>query len=160
MNGYILAMPGPDHVDLTALHKVCAEFGWDLKTGGLPDGALPKAVLLHRDAFGPGYSWLDIVHVCRSKMPEVRLILCHGLSEKIDWPALSRAGAFHAISLPLRESELRQSLGFVWESDARLAAAAQRLLETAPAKRASAARGGAADRSQGFYAPRLNYEPG
>ena len=145
---------------MSALRAVSAEFGWDVQTDPLADGVAPKALLLQRDAFGSGYSWLDVVHVCRSKMPEVRLILCHGLSEKIDWPALSRAGAFHAVSLPLRESELRQSLGFVWESDARLAASAQRLLETAPAKRASAARGAAADRSHGFYSPRLNYEPG
>jgi hypothetical protein len=160
MNGCILVMPGPDHIDLPTLHTVSAEFGWDVQVGHVRDTVVPKALLLHRDAFGPGYCWLDVVRVCRSKLPEVRLIVCHGLSERIDWPALSRDGAFHAISLPLRESELRQSLGFVWESEVRLAACAQRLLEIGPARRAKAAGVAASDRSRGFYAPRLNYESG
>ena len=159
MNGCILVMPGPDHVDLPALRTVSAEFGWDVQTGHPGDAVAPKALLLHREAFGPGYSWLDVVRVCRSRLPEFRLIVCHGLSEKIDWPALSRAGAFHAISLPLRESELRQSLGFVWEADARLTASARRILEIAPAQKVKTARA-ASDQSRGFYVPRLNYEAG
>jgi len=162
MNGCILVMPGPDDVDLPTLRTVAAEFGWDVQIGNVRDAVVPKALLLHREAFGPGNCWLEVVRVCRSKLPEVRLIVCHGLSETMDWPALSRAGAFHAVSLPLRESEFRQSLGFVWESDARLAACAQRLLEIVPAKKAiaAAAHGATADRSHSFYAPRLNFEPG
>jgi hypothetical protein len=160
MNGCILVMPGPDHVDPPVLHTVAADFGWEVQTGHPGDAVIPKALLLYRDAFGKGYSWLDVVRACRSKFPEARLIVCHGLSETIDWPALSRAGAFHAISLPLKESELRQSLGFVWQAEARLAAGAQRLLELAPEKKSKAAGAATGERSRGFYVPQLNYEAG
>jgi hypothetical protein len=46
-------------------------------------------------------------------------VVCHGFSEPIDWPALRDAGAFDALWLPLKEDEVRRSLGFVWEAEKR-----------------------------------------
>lgn len=40
-------------------------------------------------------------------------IVCHRFSDNVDWPQLADAGAFHSVSLPLDDSELTQSLGFV-----------------------------------------------
>jgi hypothetical protein len=155
MNGSIIVMPG---LDPSPLHAVAAEFGWEVQEGNPGDTVAPKALLLHRQAFGPGKSWLEVIRLCRFKFPEVRLIVCHGLPDSIDWPELSRTGAFHALSLPLKESELRQSLGFVWEAEQRLAAGAQKLLEIAPARTPNSARRTVHDRLRGFYAPHVDYE--
>jgi hypothetical protein len=159
MSGSIIVMPGSDHVNLPALQAVAAEFEWVVQVASHPgEATAPKALFLYHDAFGPGQSWLEVVRSCRFQFPELRPIVCHRLSEPIDWPALSRAGAFHAVSLPLKESEVRQSLGFVWEAEERLAAGAQRLLESAPARKSSSGRRTVSDRSRGFYAPRVDYE--
>jgi hypothetical protein len=53
------------------------------------------------------------------------VIACHGFAESIDWPELCDAGAFHTLWLPLKENEVRQSLGFVWGSEKRLAVCAE-----------------------------------
>jgi hypothetical protein len=158
MSGFIIVMPGSEQVDLPALQAVAADFGWEAQQGDLHTAAAPKALLLYRDAFGPEHCWLEVIRLCRFKLPEVRLIVCHGLAESIDWPALSRAGAFHLLSLPLKENEVRQSLGFVWEAEERLAGSAQNLLATAPERKSSPARRVKSDRSRGFYAPSVNYE--
>ena len=52
-------------------------------------------------------------------LPNVLPIVCHKSSETIHWSELAQAGAFHALLLPLRASEVRQSLGFVWEAQRR-----------------------------------------
>jgi len=74
------------------------------------------AVLFHRDSVDPGGSWLNAVRLLKLAMPRVLLIACHGFSEPIDWPELCDAGAFHTLWLPLKESEVRQSLGFIFEA--------------------------------------------
>ena len=119
-------MPGSARLDLQALKAVAADFGWTVKVvGNLHDAASAQAVLFHRDALGPGCSWLDAVRRLRCELPEARLIACHGLWEAIDWPQLSDAGAFHALGLPLRVSEVRQSLGFLSAAQKRPSTAAR-----------------------------------
>ncbi|MGA2715630.1 MAG: hypothetical protein ABSG41_21230 [Bryobacteraceae bacterium] len=81
------------------------------------------AVLFHPDALGPGYSWHDAIRLLRLALPGVRVIACHGFSESIDWPELCDAGAFHALWLPLKGNEVRQSLGFVLSRERRLSEA-------------------------------------
>ena len=80
-------------------------------------------LFFHRSAFG-SCSWVDAVHLVRSVLPEVRQIACPAFSEWVDWPSLSDAGAFHTLWLPMKENEVRQSLGFVREAETRLASAA------------------------------------
>jgi hypothetical protein len=52
-------------------------------------------------------------------LPEALPIVCHKSSEAIHWSELARVGAFHALLMPLRASEVRQSLGFVGEAHQR-----------------------------------------
>ncbi len=110
----IVLMPGSARVDSEALQTVAGEFGWAVRvTHDLREASSAQTVLFHRDALGPGCSWLDAVRQLRLALPEARLVACHGLWESIDWPELCDAGAFHAIGLPLRADEVRKSLGFI-----------------------------------------------
>jgi hypothetical protein len=95
------------------------------------------AAFVHHDFLGREYSWVEAIRRLRLTLPEVRVIACHGFAESIDWPELSDAGAFHALWLPLKENEVRQSLGFVWEAEKRLAACAEVPAKIAPARRFS-----------------------
>jgi hypothetical protein len=75
------------------LQIVAVEFGWVVTVAGdLRDAASAQAVLFHRDALGPGCSWLEAVRLLRMALPEARLVACHGFSEAIDWPELCDAG--------------------------------------------------------------------
>jgi ActR/RegA family two-component response regulator len=120
MRGKLILMPGSAKLDLQALQTAAAEFGWAVKVAhNLRDAASAQAVLFHRDALGPGCSWLEAVRLLRAALPEARLVACHGFAEAIDWPELCEAGAFHALGLPLRANEVRKSLGFISEAEKR-----------------------------------------
>ena len=47
------------------------------------------------------------------------MITCHRYDEPVDWGEFCELGAFHSIRLPMAETEVRQSLGFVWEAEKR-----------------------------------------
>jgi hypothetical protein len=121
----VIVMPGPVLFDLRAARAVGRSFGWTVEmaddlsdvTAAQP-GRRTTALLFHRDAFA-SCSWLEAVRILRSALPEVHLVACHGFSEPIDWPALCDAGAFHALGLPLKEDEVRQGFGFIWEAERR-----------------------------------------
>ncbi|MGA2716053.1 MAG: hypothetical protein ABSG41_23385 [Bryobacteraceae bacterium] len=137
MTNNIVVMPGPACFDLVTLHSVAKEFGWAVDVADdLREVAAAQAhrrtiaVLFHRDALG-SCSWIDAVRLLRSALPEARPVACHGFAEPIDWPGLCDAGAFHALWLPLKEDDVRQSFGFVWEAE-------QRLAQPAVAKKLSA----------------------
>jgi hypothetical protein len=78
------------------------------------------AIFFHRSAVSPDCSWLEALSQIKAIFQSVAPIACHAFSEPIDWPALSAAGAFHDVWLPLKPSEVRQSLGFVSEARRRL----------------------------------------
>lgn len=118
MAANIIVMPGSARLDLLALQAVAGEFGWAVRvTNDLREAGSAQTVLFHRDALGSGCSWLDAVRQLRLALPTARLVACHGLWESIDWPELCDAGAFHAIRLPLKANEVRQSLGFISAAD-------------------------------------------
>jgi hypothetical protein len=126
MKDNVILMPGSDLADPAMLRAVAGEFGWSIDVAhNLRQAAKAQinrntvACLLHRDALSSGNSWLETIRLARLNMPEVRLIACKRFSETIGWPELSDAGAFDAIWLPLRESEVRRSFGFVWEAERR-----------------------------------------
>ncbi len=103
--------------DPSLLERVAAEFGWDVVTANPAtfrafDPGRIAAILFDHGSSDVG--WIAKARRLRSCYPDARLIACHGFSDEIDWPALSDAGVFHAIRLPLRQEELRQSLGYVW----------------------------------------------
>jgi hypothetical protein len=114
MTGNIIVMPGSARLDLRTLQAVAGDFGWAVKVAGdMGEASEAQAVLFHRDALGSGCSWVDAVRLLRRALPEARLVACHGFAEPIDWPELCDAGAFHALGLPLKENEVRRSLGFI-----------------------------------------------
>jgi hypothetical protein len=49
-------------------------------------------------------------------LPGIPLIACPEFRDRIDWPELSEAGAFHSLWLPMKEEEVRRSFGFVAEA--------------------------------------------
>jgi hypothetical protein len=118
----VLAVPGS--VDVPALNLAAQEFGWTARVShNLDEIATTNAerntvaVFLLRDVFGPDCSWVAAIRLVRFTLLEVRLVICHGITEAIDWRELADEGAFHGIEFPLRNREVRQSLGFIWEAD-------------------------------------------
>lgn len=139
MSDNIAVMPGPGQVDLPLLRSVASEFGWTVKIAHGPREITAvdvrkraSVVLFHRETFGSGYSWGETIHRLKQELPAARLIACHGFAESVDWPALSEAGAFHSLWLPMKESEVRRSLGFVWEVNRRSRESASDLREPVP----------------------------
>jgi hypothetical protein len=125
MIGTILVMPGRANLNLRILHSVASEFEWAVTIVENLSTLLPAhreekpmAVLFHRSAFEPA-SWLDALRRVKSALPGIRPIACYGFSGAPDWPELCGAGAFHALWLPLKAAEVRQSFGFVAEAENR-----------------------------------------
>jgi hypothetical protein len=123
----VIVMPGPGLSPLNAVRNVGRSFGWDVEIADdLSDVCAAQlcrrtaALLFHRDAFGDR-SWLGCVRLLKLTLPRIRLIVCHGFGEPIDWPELCDAGAFDSLWLPLKEDELRRTFGFVWEAEKRRA---------------------------------------
>ena len=126
MENAIVVMPGSAAIDLLILQTAAEEFGCavDLihhlhEAIALQTRVNPVALLFHRDALGPGCPWTDAIRLLRKTIPEARLIACYGFAEPVEWEELSDAGAFHSLVLPLKESEVRQSLGFIGQAEKR-----------------------------------------
>jgi hypothetical protein len=110
----ILVMPGSSQMDLPLVQSIAQEFGFGVKVAeNLSSAPDATAVLLYRDALGACYSWMEAIQQIRQALPQSHIVTCLGFSEPIDWQQLSDAGAFHALWLPLKENEVRQSLGFL-----------------------------------------------
>jgi hypothetical protein len=121
MTGNIIVLTGSGRLDLQPLHRVVREFGWTIETRrGLDDIAAARpaadtaAVFFDREAVDGGHAWPDAVRRLRCVMPEARLVALHGFAEAFDWPELCDAGVFHSLWLPLKEDEVRKTLGFIW----------------------------------------------
>jgi hypothetical protein len=116
----IIVMPGAARLDCPALEKIAAEYGWRTRVPAHPDqveaigaSGQTRAVLFSRDAFGAGYSWREVISLLKASFPGAPLVALHGFSELTGWQELSEAGAFHSLWLPLKDNEVRQSLGFL-----------------------------------------------
>jgi hypothetical protein len=102
-------------LDSGILNRVARYFGWDvLHVRSLAslepiDSSRIAAILFDREA--AGHTWLDAASSLRRMKPGVRLVACHGFFEPVPWPELAAAGVFHALRVPLIESEVHQSLG-------------------------------------------------
>lgn len=125
MSGNILVVMGRAGFDSGAVKTVAGQFGWTVEIAeDLREAAAAQAyrrtiaVLFHRGALG-ACSWVEALRLVRLGFPETHPIVCHGFSEPIDWPGLCDAGAFHDLWLPLKEEEVRQSFGFLWEAEKR-----------------------------------------
>jgi len=82
------------------------------------------------------FSWEVALKSVLDAAPTALPIVCARFSDRIDWPALAEAGAFHTIPFPFDKAEFRQSLGFVWAAQYR----ASKTVEMS--KRSHAARAG------------------
>jgi hypothetical protein len=137
----LIVMQGSARFDLPVLERVAGEFGWAVKVIHTLSDVAPQregttaALLFYRDACGPDCSWHDAVRLLSLALPGIRLVACHGFTEPLDWPNLCDAGAFHALWLPLKEDEVRQSLGFISEAQKKTVSRSTEL----PARRAGLA---------------------
>jgi len=108
------AMP----VENMAVDLLVADFGWSIeKVPNLVDLAkVSRAHNLVAVLFSPqdlAIPWEEALHCVLKAAPRALPILCHGFADKIDWPQVAEAGAFHSLLLPFRESEFRHTLGFI-----------------------------------------------
>lgn len=102
-----------------ALDRVASEFGWSVENVRSLDrvrdmSADRKFVAVLFEPYSLGLSWSLALRSVLDAAPTALPIACHRFSDVIDWPELADAGAFHALSSPFNERELRQSLGFIW----------------------------------------------
>lgn len=136
MSDNIVVLPGSSRLESAVLHRVAQEFGWEVNVARdlfEAGGRRTVAVLFSRDALGAELGWMETTRLLKSALPDVRLVACHGFTDTIDWPALTEAGAFHSLWLPLKEEEVRRSLGFLWQAARRLTVPqAFSIVETAP----------------------------
>ena len=117
-HGTVVLLAGPPAERVT-LEKLLSGFGWSLEVAESLDdlaalalGQSPVAVL-----FSPAHLALPWNHALRGVLraaPGAFAILCHRFGDPIDWPQVAEAGAFHSLLMPFSESEVRQSMGFVW----------------------------------------------
>src|SRR5207249_1347265 len=105
--------------EFAVVERLAVNFDWSLKRA--PNFDVLRAPHFHRDAVAVlfeasmwGLSRQEVLRMVINAVPGACPILCYRLSAPLDWPELSAAGAFHALAIPFRESEARQSLGFVW----------------------------------------------
>ena len=122
----IVVLSASGRLDTTAIEKIAREFGWDVvaadnvrEAAALHYSGGTVAVLFHRDAFG-ACSWSGALKQIRQALPNVLPVACHGFSDPIDWTGMSDAGLFHSLWLPLKESEVRRTFGFLWEARKRI----------------------------------------
>jgi hypothetical protein len=130
----IVAIPGAAAFDFELLRTVAHEFGWTVQmAGNLSESSSAErtgriaGVIFHRSAVASGVSWPKAIESVRTEYPEARLIGCYGFSEPLDGNEPSTSRLFHMLGLPLKENEVRQSLGFVWAAEKRMSETAVRL---------------------------------
>jgi DNA-binding NtrC family response regulator len=109
-----------------ALDQLVAEFGWSLKQAcdlrQLSElNAHQKVVAVLFDPRDLALSWDAALRAILDAAPGTLPIVCHGFADAIEWPQVAEAGGFHSLFLPFSRSELRQSLGFVWDANCRAA---------------------------------------
>ena len=105
-------------VENMALDLLVSEFGWSIEK--VPNLAgLAKLNHTHNLVavlFSPqdlAIPWEQALPRVLKAAPRALPILCHGFADRIDWPQVAEAGAFHSLLLPFRASEFRHTLGFI-----------------------------------------------
>jgi hypothetical protein len=107
-----------ERLDLSVIER---DFGWRVTQtpdmSGLREISRSNAViavLIHSDSLG--LSWQEALRNSRAAAPMARLIMCHKVQQAHARTQMVDAGAFGVLLAPLAQSEVRQSLGFVWAS--------------------------------------------
>jgi DNA-binding NtrC family response regulator len=120
----IVVMPGASWVEFPLLRAAAQCHGWAVEVANnlnelleLRKHGVVGAVLFEQDSLDPGSSWAEAIPQLKEVVPEAHLVACCHFSDSVDYPKLCRAGLFHALWLPLKASEVRQCLSFVWEAE-------------------------------------------
>lgn len=107
-----------ERLDISAIGR---DFGWwvtqALDLSGLREISRSNtviAVLIQAESLG--LSWQEALRDSRAAAPMARLIMCHKVQQAHARTEMVDAGAFGVLLAPLAQSEVRQSLGFVWAS--------------------------------------------
>ena len=105
-------------VEQLALDRLVAEFGWAIEMVPNLDclDELNRQRNLVAVLFNPEdltLRWEACLQSVLKAAPQALPILCHGFADRIHWPQVAEAGAFHSLLLPFRESEFRHTLGFI-----------------------------------------------
>ena len=105
-------------LDPKPLQRIAAEFGWCVQRVNAFEqldalNGRPKVVAVFFEPYSFDLPWRVALRSVMTAAPATLAIACHRFSDPLDWSDLARAGAFHALSLPFNERELRHSLGFV-----------------------------------------------
>ena len=103
------------------LNRLVQEFGWSFETAANVDQlrdlrACRNLAAILFDASALALSWEQALRELRALDSEALLIPCHRFSDPVVWSDLVKAGAFHALAMPLDMGEVRQSLAFVWSA--------------------------------------------
>lgn len=113
-------------INRRAVDRVATEFGWSVanietleRLQQVSAARDVVAVLFEPHTFA--LSWPEALKSVIDASPAALPIVCHRISEVIDWPDLAAAGAFHMVPLPIHEGEIRQSLSFVSSAKQRTA---------------------------------------
>ncbi len=72
------------------------------------------AVLIHAGTVN--MPWRDAMRAIRAVAPRARVIVCHRGEQAQFRAEMIDSGAFGVLLAPLAQSEVRQSLGFIWAS--------------------------------------------
>jgi hypothetical protein len=114
-----VALLGNLNIDHEVFDAVAAEFDCDVEQATSLSGlrkisAVRNIVAVLFDAPALGLSWKDALKFVMDAAPSALPIVCAGFSHSIPWPELADDGAYHLLRLPIDESEVRHSLGFIW----------------------------------------------
>lgn len=121
LSGRIVVLGNPPVIETVAFEKLTPEFGWSVEVAEDLNrvrslGETGNVVAVFFEAQSLGQSWEDALRLVREAAPQALLIPCHRFSDSVNWPELADAGAFHALPVPLKSDEVRQSLSFVWSA--------------------------------------------
>ena len=119
----------------TSLDALASEFGWSVRNvAGMSElrdvASKGRLVAVLFDSTAGEGSWASALRSVQETAPEALAVVCHTSSERIPWPELAEAGAFHALLLPLHPTEVRQSLAFICAAQTR-----RRQIRTTPSRR-------------------------
>ena len=119
MAGGTVALLGNLSIDRKLFESVASEFELMVDQASTP--AALREMCTNRDvaavlfdARNLGLSWNDALETVLRSAPRALPVVCAGFAESIPWPELAEAGAFHVIRRPIKESEARHTLGFIW----------------------------------------------
>ena len=87
------------------------------------------AVLIHAGTLN--MPWRETMRAIRAAAPRARVIVCHRGEQAHFRAEMVDSGAFGVLLSPLAQSEVRQSLGFIWAS--KRSAGRIRLVDAVPA---------------------------